>query len=92
MKNILHEAGSEALYETILKLRDFEECRSFFEDICSPYELRTIEQRFQLLYLLSSGRSYSEIEAQTGASSATISRASRILNNSGCNIAEIIRR
>ena len=56
------------------------------------HELRTIEQRFQLLYLLTCGNSYSEIEAETGASSATISRASRQLNNSHCGIAGIIAR
>ena len=65
---------------------------AFFEDICSPHELRTIEQRFQLLFLLTSGRSYSEIGEITGASSATISRASRQIANSHCGIAEIILR
>ena len=92
MKKELHHSGSEAFYETVLKLRGIDECRCFFEDICSSHELRTIEQRFQLLYLLSCGSSYSEIEAETGASSATISRASRQLNNSHCGIAEIISR
>ena len=31
---------STALYETILKLRDLEECRRFFEDLCTPTELQ----------------------------------------------------
>ena len=92
MKKELHHSGSEAFYETVLKLRTMEECRGFFVDICSSHELRTIEQRFQLLYLLSRGSSYSAIEAETGASSATISRASRQLGNSHCNISEIIVR
>ena len=92
MKKELHHSGSEAFYETVLKLKNVDECRCFFEDICSTHELRTIEQRFQLLYLLTSGCSYSEIEEETGASSATISRASRQLNNSHCGIAEIIQR
>ena len=92
MKKELHHTGSEAFYETVLKLKDRDECRRFFEDICSPHELRTIEQRFQLLYLLTTGYSYSEIEAETGASSATISRASRQLNNSRCGIGEIVQR
>ena len=92
MKQELHHSGSEAFYEAVLKLKTVDECRGFFEDICSAYELQTIEQRFQLLYLLTTGHSYSEIAAQTGASSATISRASRQLNNSSCDIASIIRR
>lgn len=92
MKKELHHSDSEAFYETVLKLKDADECRRFFEDICSPHELRTIEQRFQLFYLLVSGCSYSEIEAQTGASSATVSRGSRQLSHSNCDIAAIIRR
>lgn len=92
MKKELHHSGSEAFYETVLKLQNVDECRGFFEDICSTHELRTIEQRFQLLYLLTCGSSYSAIEEETGASSATISRASRQLNGSHCNIAEIITR
>ena len=47
MKQELHHDGSDALYETVLKLRNTDECRAFFEDICSPHELRTIEQRFR---------------------------------------------
>lgn len=92
MKKELHHSGSEAFYETVLKLKDADECRCFFEDICSQHELRTIEQRFLLLYLLTSGSSYSEIEEETGASSATVSRASRQLSNSHSNLSEIIRR
>ena len=39
---------STALYETILKLRDLEECRRFFEDLCTPTELQAMEQRFDV--------------------------------------------
>jgi TrpR-related protein YerC/YecD len=92
MKKELHHSGSEAFYETVLKLEDVDECRSFFEDICSARELQTIEQRFLLFYLLARGDSYSEIEEETGASSATISRASRQMADSHCNIADIVRR
>ena len=37
-----------ALYETILKLKDAEECCRFFEDLCTPVELRAMEQRFDV--------------------------------------------
>ena len=46
MKQELHHDGSDALYETVLKLRNTDECRAFFEDICSPHELRTIDARY----------------------------------------------
>ena len=39
---------STALYETILKLKDPEECRRFFRDLCTPTELRAGVQRISV--------------------------------------------
>ena len=39
---------SLALYETILKLKDLDECCRFFDDLCTPTELRSLEQRFDV--------------------------------------------
>ena len=68
-----------ALYETILKLRDLEECRRFFEDLCTPTELQAMEQRFDVAVYLQQGLVYLDILEKTGASSATISRVNRAL-------------
>lgn len=70
---------STALYETILKLRDLEECRRFFEDLCTPTELQAMEQRFDVAVYLQQGLVYLDILEKTGASSATISRVNRCL-------------
>ena len=69
-----------ALYETILKLRDLEECRRFFEDLCTPTELQAMEQRFDVAVYLQQGLVYLDILEKTGASSATISRVNRCLH------------
>ena len=68
-----------ALYETILKLKDLEECRRFFEDLCTPTELQAMEQRFDVAVYLQQGLVYLDILEKTGASSATISRVNRSL-------------
>ena len=68
-----------ALYEAILNIKDAEECRLFFEDLCSPTELKSMEQRFEVAQLLSEGLIYNDILSRTGASSATISRVNRCL-------------
>ena len=68
-----------ALYETILKLKDLEECRRFFEDLCTPTELQAMEQRYQVAQYLDAGLIYNDILERTGASSATISRVNRSL-------------
>ena len=68
---------SLALYETILKLKDLDECCRFFEDLCTPTELQAMEQRFDVAVYLQQGLVYLDILEKTGASSATISRVRR---------------
>lgn len=70
---------SDLLYEAILTLKDLDECRKFFSDLCTVAELRAMEQRFEVAMLLSKGMIYNDILERTGASSATISRVNRSL-------------
>ena len=85
---------SLALYETILKLRNMDECVRFFEDLCTPGELRSMEQRFDVAVYLQEGLVYLDILEKTGASSATISRVRRAMldNGAGGVMQEVIRR
>ncbi|MBL7575010.1 YerC/YecD family TrpR-related protein [Peptoniphilus asaccharolyticus] len=57
-----------------------EECYRFFEDICTVKEVQAIAQRLQVVKLLIKNKTYHEIESETGASTATISRINRSLN------------
>lgn len=76
----LRHRDEELFYEAILTLRTQEECRRFFEDICTIKELQAISQRMRVACLLDSGKNYLEVSETTGASSATISRVNRCLN------------
>lgn len=78
MKNQPREQ-SNILYETVLDLKDLDECKKFFRDLCTVSELRAMEQRFEVALLLSDGMIYNDILERTGASSATISRVNRSL-------------
>ena len=69
------------LYRAILALKTPEECYSFFHDLCTQTELRAIEQRYEVAKMLYEGMIYNDILAQTGASSATVSRVNRSLMN-----------
>ena len=69
-----------ALFDAILKLKTREDCKSFFEDICTIKELQDISQRLEVASLLDEGHSYQEISRLTGASTATISRVNKCLN------------
>lgn len=68
------------LYEAILSLKNEEECRIFFEDLCTIKELETMTQRLEVARMLLCGSTFNEIVAATGASTTTISRVNRCLN------------
>ena len=87
-------APSMALYETIMKLRTPEECYRFFADLCTPVELRSMEQRFDVAVYLQQGLVYLDILEKNGASSATISRVRRSMLDGGAGgvMREVILR
>ena len=72
------------LFQCILSLKTEEECYNFFGDLCTVDELKAMSQRIAIARMLSTKRVYSDIVAQTGASTATISRVNRSLNY-GCD-------
>lgn len=79
MNSKLKEKNIDFLIDAILVLETKEECFNFFEDLCTIPELKAMSQRLQVAKMLSENRVYSDIVAQTGASTATISRVNRSL-------------
>ena len=79
MNKLQKKPRNDNLYKAILKLETFDECVRFFEDLCTRTELMAMEQRFQVAACLDNGMIYNDILAETGASSATISRVNRSL-------------
>ena len=79
MNKLNRKPRNDKMYEAILSLRTVVECKKFFDDLCSISELMAMEQRFQVASCLSEGMIYNDILAETGASSATISRVNRSL-------------
>lgn len=73
-------ADIDLLYQAILSLKDMEECRAFFETLCTVQEIRSFAQRFTVAKMLNENCVYSQIMNNTGASTATISRVNRSLN------------
>lgn len=80
MSKFLDKPDSDTLYRAIISLKNEDECRSFFQDLCTVSELKAMEQRVDVAMLLDEGSIYSEILERTGASSATISRVNRCLH------------
>lgn len=69
------------LFEAILSLKNEEECFLFFEDVCTTNEILSFAQRYQVAKLLGENRTYQEIAEKSGASTATISRVKRSIDD-----------
>ena len=79
MNKLPKKPRNQKMYEAILSLQNLNECIRFFDDLCTVTELMAMEQRYQVASCLNDGMIYNEILAETGASSATISRVNRSL-------------
>ena len=79
MSKKIHTEAVDSLFDAVLSLKNREECYLFFEDVCTVNEIHAIAQRLQVAKLLSEDKTYSEIEAVTKASTATISRINKCL-------------
>ena len=75
------EKNTGQMYQAILKLNNEEECDNLFKDMCTIQELAAIAQRYTVAKMLNENAKYVEIVEATGASSATISRVKRSLEN-----------
>ncbi|MFC6332699.1 YerC/YecD family TrpR-related protein [Paenibacillus septentrionalis] len=76
----LNDKSIDQLFEAILTLKNVEECYIFFEDLCTVNEIQSMSQRLEVARMLGNGSTYNQIESETGASTATISRVKRCLN------------
>ena len=92
MNKLSKKPRNDRMYEAILSLRTVEECKLFFDDLCSISELMAMEQRFQVASCLNDGMIYNDILAETGASSATISRVNRSLQYGSGGYAVVFER
>lgn len=79
-EKIFTRPRSEALYEALLQLKTPEECASFINDLCTPAEIEAVKERWLIARLLDAGKiSYRDISARTGASTTTVGRVARFL-------------
>lgn len=75
-----HPTGQSGLYQAFLQLKTPEQCYRFLQDVCSYAELSAMEQRYNIAEKLMNKQSYTSIMGNIGASSAIISRVSRVLS------------
>lgn len=80
-RKIWKTKDTDKLFEAILSLKSIDECERFFRDLMTLQEIETFAGRFKAARLLEQGVSYRDVYAQTGVSTATVTRVSQWLNN-----------
>jgi TrpR-related protein YerC/YecD len=73
------DAAVRRLYQAVLLLENLGDCRAFFEDLCTPREIAALAMRLNVAELLREGKTYLYISEKVGASSVTISRVNRVM-------------
>ena len=75
------------IYKAFTQLNSKNQASNFLTDLCTPNELKALEERWEVAKLLASNKyTYREISAKLGASTTTVTRVARFLfdkNNKG---------
>lgn len=77
MENRTSEDNIDFLFDLIMHIETKEECAALFDALCTRAELSTFAQRAVIAWMLEKNMVYSDIVAETGASTATVSRVNR---------------
>ena len=78
------------LLQVLAALDDPDAIFALLEDLFTVREIRETSQRLLVARLLSAGKSYAAIEAETGASATTIARVSKCLTYGAGGYAEAL--
>lgn len=73
------DINKNLLYNSILSLENMDDCKNFFEDLCTESELIEMSRRLVAAKMLHEGHLYTEIAQKTGLSTATISRVNHCI-------------
>jgi TrpR-related protein YerC/YecD len=84
--------AERALYAAMAALQTPEECRAFFQDLCTPAEIQAMADRWAVVDFLNRGLPYREIHRLTGVSVTTIGRVARFLTSGNGGYATVAQR
>ena len=74
----------DSLPAALAALRSGDEARALLADLCTPAEVHSLAERWQVAQLLDAGKlTYREIHEATGVSTTTIVRVARFLRQEG---------
>lgn len=85
-------AAENELMKAVLELQTVDECRAFFQDLCTPAELQAMKDRWVVAELLAAGLTYRQINEQTGVSVTTVGRVARCLAEEPAGYSTVLKR
>lgn len=91
-KNSLKKPDYNKLFQAVLAIKTTEECRQFFEDLCTMKELGDMQQRIEAAQMLLAGNTYDQIVKKVEISTATISRINRCIQYGDGGYEKILKR
>ncbi len=77
----LNTKEAKELFKVIVALKTEKECSNFMRDLCTLAELKAMAERWQLVKQLDKQVPYRNIAAETGSSTATITRVAHWLHH-----------
>jgi len=86
------DENTDYLVEVLLSLQDEDDAYRLLDDLCTISEIKALAQRLQVARMLFKDVTYNTIAANTGASTATISRVKRCLNYGAGGYQKVLRR
>jgi TrpR-related protein YerC/YecD len=86
------ERDQDELFATIASLRNTDEARRFFRDLCTRSELDAMAHRWEVARLLSEGLPYLEVARRARGSTTTVTRVAQWLRNGEGGYALALRR
>jgi TrpR-related protein YerC/YecD len=69
----------KSLIEVLVTIKDPQELRDFLYDLCTPAELESLSDRWEVAQWVDAGENYRDIAAKTKISTTTITRVGRTL-------------
>jgi TrpR-related protein YerC/YecD len=93
MKQKQHSDGRRAdLYKAFASIETEAEAEAFLGDLCTPAEIEAFADRWRAANMINDGIPYRQITAETGVSTATVTRVARFLNQGFDGYAAIIKK
>ncbi len=67
------------LIEAVSAIKNPQDLSDFLQDLCTPAELESLADRWEVAQLIDAGENYRDIAEKTGISTTTITRVGRAL-------------